>query len=552
MTGLLLSAVTIAVGFGLSRDAWIAWFAHPIRVERLGRMPADTGHGVGLLRLAALAFAGGWLAIPPLLRRHADRLPQPVRDATSPRSARPALLLTLITLLGLMLRVPRLFESLWYDEIAALISSSLHGPGPALGNYHALANHALHSALVAISLQTFGGHDAELAIRLPAFLAGLACIPAMFQLGRTVDDDRLGLLAATVMAVMPIAVLESCEARGYAFMMLFAILATTQWLRIADGRRGAIGWYAVTVAAGCWSHLVFACVPVGHAVVAAINAARRPDLRPAAIAWTAALVLGAVTTLLVLAPLVPGVLMQRTEFIALDGDEPSVFGVEGLHAIWQLGGSWTWWAAIPGLGLLLFGQTETWRWPRLRLAAHAGLAGGVVCIVATIAGGSWLYARFLLFLAPPITLLLAAAVRGAGLFGRRAEPAILAGVALLVAWNLDLMVLPPKQPIREGVDRVRTMVGADGRAWSIGLGDDVAMFYSEGRGPTLVHAPNLGRDLDASALEVGPDAAIMLYPDLVSPDVVQALRDAGFRELARDEGWLDWGKGGVSVWGRGG
>jgi hypothetical protein len=286
-------------------------------------------------------------------------------------------------------------------------------------------------------------------------------------------------------------------------------------------------------------------------VLAAMQAARRPEMRGAALGWSAALTLGAVTTLFVLAPLLPGILMQRTEFIALDGDEPSVFGIEGLHAIWQLGGSWTWWAALPGLGLLLIGLTETWRWPRLRLAAHAGLAGGVVCVVATIAGGSWLYARFLLFLATPIALLIAAAIRGAGHFGRRGEPAILAGVALVVAWNVALMVLPPKQPIREGMDHVRELAGPDGKAWSIGLGDDVAMFYSEGRGPTLVHAPNLGRDLDTSALEVGPDAAIMLYPDLVSPDVMQALRDAGFQELARDEGWLDWGKGGVSVWGRG-
>ena len=549
LTGAVLAILTLAVVFGVSRDAWIEWFSHPIRVERLGRVPDDTVSGVGLLRLAALPMAAGWLVIPLLLRR-LPRCPQatPSRPGSLPTTS--VLLITLITLLGVALRIPRLFESLWYDEIAALISSSLHGPGPALGNYHALANHALHSALVALSLGAFGADDAELAIRLPAFLAGVACIPAAFQLGRTVEDDRLGLLAAAVVAGMPIAILESCEARGYAFMMLFATLSTTQWLRMADGRRSAIGWYAVTVAAGCWSHLVFACVPLGHAVLAAMQAARRPEMRGAAFGWSAALALGGVTTLFVLAPLLPGVLMQRTVFIALDGGEPSIFGIEGLHAIWQLGGSWTWWAALPGIGLLLIGLTETWRWPRLRLAAHAGLAGGVVCVIATIAGGSWIYARFLLFLVPPTAILMAAAFRGAGHFGRRAEPAILAGVVLVVAWNVALVVLPPKQPIREGVEQVRALVGPDGKAWSIGLGDDVAMFYSEGRGPTLVHAPNLGRDLDAATLAVGPDAAIILYPSLVAADVFQRLELAGFRESTRLPGWLDWGAGDVGVWRR--
>ena len=84
-----------------------------------------------------------------------------------------------------------------------MISSSVHGPGVAIGNYHALANHALHSALAAVSLRTLGNEDAELALRLPAFLAGVACIPAMFNLGRAIAGDRLGLIAAAVVAVGP-------------------------------------------------------------------------------------------------------------------------------------------------------------------------------------------------------------------------------------------------------------------------------------------------------------------------------------------------------------
>ena len=455
--------------------------------------------------------------------------------------------MVLVTLVGIALRGIRLQESLWYDEIAAMISSSLHGPGPALGNYHALANHALHSALAAQSLQSLGNQDAELALRLPAFLAGVACIPAVFALGRTIGGNRLGLIAATAMAFMPVAILESAEARGYSMMMLFAILATHAWMRIADGRRSAITLYALLVALGCWSHLVFVCVPIGHAVQAAIGAVRHREDRGIACRWGLALVLGGVTTLAVVAPLIPDILEQRTEFVALDGDEPPLFGMEGGMAFLQLGGSWTWWAAVPGLLLVGFGLTEAERWPRLRLASQAGMAGGLVALVLVIGAGSWIYARFLVFLLVPAVLLQAAAIEGLMGLVRRTSLVVVPGLIVVATWVLSLAMLPPKQPIREGVELARSLAGTDGTIWSIGLGDDVAMFYTEGRGPRLIHAPRLGSGLDGNALVVGPDVALVIYPDLLAATTRERLDAAGFEEAGRFDGWLDWGRGDVVV-----
>ena len=541
---MLLTAIAVPSAF------WIDWFQHPIRVERLGRVPETTLTGVSVLRIALVLAGLTWMLLPFVLEVIQRRRPQQRYEYGETTGRGTLAMLVGLVAIGLVLRGIRLQESLWYDEIAAMISSSLFGPGPALGNYHALANHAFHSALTAMSLQALGATDAELALRLPAFLAGIACVPAMFALGRAIDGDRLGLLAAPIVTLMPVAILESVESRGYSLMMLCAILATLQWLRIADGRPFAIMGYALLVAIGCWSHLVFACVPIGHAMQVLARTIRRPEDHPTVIRWALALVLGAATTLVVVAPLLPDLVRQRTEFIALDGDEPSPLGIEGFHAILQLGGSWTWWAAIPGLGLLLIGLTEATRWPRLRLAAHAGLAGGLVAFAFAVVGGSWIYARFLVFTLIPAALLIAAAIRATAHFGRRAEPAILATGVLIVAWITSLMILPPKQPIRDGVDRLRALTGVEGTAWSIGLGDDVAMFYTEGRGPTLLHAPRLGAGLDEDTLAVGPDTAIMLYPDLVAPTTLERLESAGFRPIERYEGWLDWGRGDVLVLGR--
>ena len=531
----------------IPETTWTDLLQHPIRVERLGEVPDTTIKGIRLLRLLLGVAGVAWCLQPFLQRRLDTSLPVPIRGLEPQGGSGVLALVGLLTIIGMVLRGIRLQESLWYDEIAAMISSSLHGPGPAIGNYHALANHALHSALAAQSLQSLGDQDAELALRLPAFLAGLACIPAMFALGRAVNGNQMGLIAAGVIAFMPVAVLESAEARGYSMVMLLAILATLAWLRIADGRRHAIPVYALLVSLGCWSHLAFACVPLGHAVQAMIRATLHREDRAIASRWGLALVLGGVTTLALIAPLIPDLLERRTEFVALDGDEPPLFGIEGWKAILQLGGSWTWWAALPGLLLFGFGFTESWRWPRLRLASHAGIAGGGVAMVLVIGADSWIYARFLVFLLVPAALLQATAIEGIATFLRRSSPAVLLGLITVITWLLSLILLPPKQPIREGVELARRLAGAESTIWSVGLGDDVAMFYTEGRGPGLIHAPRLGSGLDENSLTVGPDVALVLYPDLIEAATRERFDAAGFKVVERFDGWLDWGLGDVVV-----
>ena len=70
--------------------------------------------------------------------------------------------------------------------------------------------------------------------------------------------------------------------------------------------------------------------------------------------WTAA-ALAAALTLLLYAPALPDLLAQRGMYTAARGNEPGVFGPEGWHTLLQLGGSWSAWAALPGLALAAFG-----------------------------------------------------------------------------------------------------------------------------------------------------------------------------------------------------
>ena len=537
----------LALAILVPTASWVDWFSHPVRVDRLGEVPTETVRGAELLAITGVIAGLCWLTLPLLLgwhRRSTDTLPAtPAR----PIDRRTLFLLLALTAIAAVPRILRIGESLWFDEIAALLSSSAHGIGPALGNYHTLANHVLHSAVVAWIVES--GAD-EISVRTPALVAGLASIPAMYLLGRSADDDRLGWIAALVVAFMPIAILESVESRGYAFMILFAILSTHQWMRIRDDRRWSIEAYAVFAMLGCWSHLVFVVVPIGHAVVTVVLGMKDRRERPALLRTSLALALAAVTTLMVLSPIIPDLLRQRSQFVALDGDEPSWFGPEGWHAILGLGGSWVAWAALPGLALAAVGLTEIVRWPRLRSAALAGLAGGLVAVVITFGAQSWIYARFLVFMVVPTTLLIAAGIRGLGDFDRRGIVGPLVTVCLLAAWSIGVYLLPPKQPIRDAVADLRMLAGEDASVWSVGLLEDVAGFYTAGRGPRLIPSGLLGSTLDDRALDVGPDHMLMLYPSRVSPEVRQRLLDAGFVIHRRYDGWLDWTHGDVEIWTR--
>ena len=121
---------------------------------------------------------------------------------------------------------------------------------------------------------------------------------------------------------------------------------------------------------------------------------------------------------------------------------------------------------------------------------------------------------------------------------RHAELVIRNGRAERAVWN----PLPPRC-----VELARRLAGAESTIWSVGLGDDVAMFYTEGRGPQLIHAPRLGSGLDENSLTVGPDVALVLYPDLIEAATRQRLDAAGFKVVERFDGWLDWGLGDVVV-----
>ena len=85
---------------------------------------------------------------------------------------------------------------------------------------------------------------AEYGLRSLSALAGVATVPVAYLLGTELRDRRAGIAAAAIVAVNPMLLWYSQEARGYSLLVLFSAIATLYFVRALDGgaRRDFRGW----------------------------------------------------------------------------------------------------------------------------------------------------------------------------------------------------------------------------------------------------------------------------------------------------------------------
>ncbi|MBX3355277.1 MAG: glycosyltransferase family 39 protein [Phycisphaeraceae bacterium] len=540
----LLVAVGLLLLASLPTAALADFFSHPEHPWRQG----PNHVGALWLRIAAVATAIMWVAGALLLlrwRSDADREPgQPVSRIEVGSVA-------LIALLGLLVRIPFLGHGLWFDELAAIGDFTKHGPGPILGAWFTPSNHVLQSLLTWMSAQAFGADESSL--RAPSWVAGTLAIVWMHALGRRVGGVRLGYAAALVMALMPVAVLETTEARGYGLVIFFTTVACWAFLRgMQDGEPWTWVVMAFAGAAATWSHFVAALVMVGFAlVVVAVWFSRRrePLLRMRAQSAMVGIVMSGAMAITMLAPLLPDVIAGRALFAATDGDTPSLQSEEGLRLILMLGGTWAAAlpplpAALPGLLIMVIGLWSARRTPWARFALLASMAGFPLLILLAL-GGSWTYARFASFVVPGVALALALGVMTLIRFQRQLG---VMAIAMLVASALvELALLPPRQPLRDAWEEVASRKGPGEIGIDLGLRGNISSFYAP---PNMPVAPSgvLGSDLVVRLAEPRARWVVVTYPDFLPPQRWRELRDAGFEQDRAWPGWIDWGRGRVELW----
>ena len=164
---------------------------------------------------------------------------------------------------------PSLGHSLWDDEHESLVWYILgryvrqapegniklkeHNWRRTVFAYSTPNNHVFHNILARWSNATWRALAApkerqfsEVALRLPAFLAGLACVAALALLLKDFGLPGSGALAAWFLALQPWFTQHMALARGYALVMLLTVLVLVFWRRALVS--GAWQWWALLAA----------------------------------------------------------------------------------------------------------------------------------------------------------------------------------------------------------------------------------------------------------------------------------------------------------------
>ncbi len=134
-------------------------------------------------------------------------------------------LLLLIVLLAAAVRCLTLsFQSLWLDELSTVLESGQSWRALLLALVNPRHGYPLYLLGMRLWTALFGA--GEVALRWPSALAGVCTVPLLYWIGRRLYGRAVGLLAATLLAVSPLAAWYSQEARAYAIVVLLATAAS--------------------------------------------------------------------------------------------------------------------------------------------------------------------------------------------------------------------------------------------------------------------------------------------------------------------------------------
>jgi Dolichyl-phosphate-mannose-protein mannosyltransferase len=207
-----------------------------------------------------------------------------------------------LTILGLILR-GIVTRSIWLDEAISITQAKLPF-NEMLARLAAEDVHPpLHHAVLWMVVRLLG--TGELAVRIPSIVAGTLLIPTLYGAGRDLYDRRVGVVAAALGTVAPIAIWYSQEARMYAIFMLFSLIAVWAQVRaLRTGRPGPWILYALATAAMIWTqYFALLQVVVQQAAFAAAFWRRggRENSRRLGLAWA----FSTLAVLVILIPLLP-------------------------------------------------------------------------------------------------------------------------------------------------------------------------------------------------------------------------------------------------------
>jgi mannosyltransferase len=170
-----------------------------------------------------------------------------------------------LVLLAAALRFSTLdLQSFWYDEAFTPVHVLHHSLWATLRAVsHSENTPPLWYVVAWADARVLG--DGEVALRLPSALAGVATVPVAWAIGRELAGPRAALASAALVAVNPLFVWYSQEARAYALFVLMSALAMLCFLRAdRDPTPARMACFALTGSLALLTHYfaVFLLIPM--------------------------------------------------------------------------------------------------------------------------------------------------------------------------------------------------------------------------------------------------------------------------------------------------
>ena len=172
-------------------------------------------------------------------------------------------------------------QSLWTDE---LISYELatYAKGAEFWRGLLIDIHGPFNSVLLHGWTRLGTSEAWL--RLLYVIPGVLCVPVVWRLGTALFDERVGWLAAVLLAVSPFHVWYSQEVRSYAWAILWNATALLLFVRAWDGKAGRGTWAGARRAVRPLLLTNFSAVFLLAGLSTAVLA-RRPFSRAFALRW---------------------------------------------------------------------------------------------------------------------------------------------------------------------------------------------------------------------------------------------------------------------------
>ncbi|MBI3320976.1 MAG: glycosyltransferase family 39 protein [Candidatus Omnitrophica bacterium] len=395
-----------------------------------------------------------------------------------------------LLVVGAALRVPRLFTSLFYDEIFSIQHFAtlplLHIPfAQDIFNNHILNSMLLHVVLWCSS--------AEAVLRLPVYLAGVASLWGFFVIGRHLGGPLAGVFAMWLAATSPYHLGYSTLARGYIPGLALALAGLVALLRSAQPPRvGSLALFGITQVLASWAMPTLAVVPVLLVCVLLLGSVHRlralvgiDPRSPTGSAWLLT-ALGTVALIgLLNLPMVPFLIRMVAE-----GGGDTVGAVLGAGRWLSLlhGGA----VSVIGLGLIGLGVRASLRrgstsvaWP-VRFLMTLFIAGFLLCLASPLSRINLIAFAGLVVLASmgirAVLIRLASVVASApaqGWIEGLSASAVVVGVSLM-SWAaiVDAARGRPLQDVRGAVRLAESVLPDQGLILTSGFADREIAYYA--------------------------------------------------------------------------